>query len=196
MTKRCSSYPVQKTISNTRRTVVALAIALLVAQAALSVSAQAGPDFSRLRRAMIHTGAGLCLEVNAPEIARNGGRVQAWACNGQPQQRWTYAHIRSALRIGSGFCLDVHAPEMTTNGGRVQVWTCNGAPQQQWTPLANGSLRNAGGLCLDVHAPDQARNGARVQVWQCNGSQQQRFTEEPPNWSITPDTSVRPPVIQ
>jgi hypothetical protein len=99
-----------------------------------------------------------------------------WACNGQPQQRWTYDRTARAVRAASGLCLDVHAPELTTNGGRVQVWACNGQQQQQWASLANGSLQNAGGLCLDVHAPDQANDGGRVQVWQCNSSQQQRFT--------------------
>jgi hypothetical protein len=127
-------------------------------------------------RAAIRTGAGLCLDVHAPELGNNGGRVQVWSCHVSPQQTWNYDPAARAVRIASGLCLDVHAPEMTTNGGRVQVWACNGAPQQQWTPLANGSLRNAGGLCLDAHAPDQASNGGRVQVWQCNGSQQQRFT--------------------
>ncbi len=126
--------------------------------------------------AEIRTGAGLCLDAHAPDMGTNGGRVQAWVCNGSPQQTWTYDPASRAVRISSGLCLDVHAPEMTTNGGRVQVWLCNGSPQQQWTPLPNGSMRNAGGFCLDVHAPDQTTNGGRVQVWPCNGSQQQRFT--------------------
>jgi M6 family metalloprotease-like protein len=123
----------------------------------------------------IRTGAGLCLDVHAPEFDTNGGRVQAWACNGMPQQRWTFDRSSGAIRISSGLCLDVHAPDMAVNGGRVQVWACNGQQQQQWTPQADGTLRNGGGLCLDVHAPDQSTNGARVQVWQCNGQTQQRF---------------------
>jgi hypothetical protein len=134
-------------------------------------------DDAGVRRAdtAILTGASLCLDVHAPDIGNNGGRVQAWACNGARQQRWTYDAAAHAVRAASGLCLDVHAPEAATNGGRVQVWACNGQPQQQWTPGANRSLRNARGLCLDVHAADQASNGARVQVWQCNGSRQQRF---------------------
>ncbi len=130
---------------------------------------------SRRPDGIIRTGAGLCLDVNAPELSTNGGRVQAWACNGQPQQLWTYDPTARAVRASSGLCLDVHAG-INQNGNRVQVWSCNGQWQQQWTPLKDGSLRSAGGLCLDVHAADQTRNGARVQVWQCNGSQQQRFT--------------------
>ncbi len=138
--------------------------------------AEEAPGQSRRPGAEIRTGAGLCLDVHAPEIGNNGGRVQAWACNGQPQQLWTYDPASRAVRVASGLCLDVHAPEITKHGGRVQIWACTGAPQQQWTPLPNGSLRNAGGFCLDVHAPDQTTNGGRVQVWPCNGSQQQRFT--------------------
>ena len=124
----------------------------------------------------IRAGAGLCLDVHAPEMGTNGGRVQAWACNGQPQQRWTYNHNTRAIRVASGLCLDVHSPEVTKNGGRVQIWTCNGQPQQQWFPMIGSVIRNRGGLCLDVHAADQANSGARVQIWQCNGSQQQRFS--------------------
>jgi len=125
----------------------------------------------------IRTGAGLCLDVHAPDIAKNGGRVQAWACSSQPQQRWTYNRATSAIRVSSGLCLDVHAPEMTKNGGRVQVWACNGQLQQQWTPMPGGAIRsNRSGMCLDVHAPDQSNNGARVQVWSCTGAQNQHFT--------------------
>ncbi len=126
---------------------------------------------------VIRTGAGLCLDVHAPDMAKNGGRVQVWNCSGQPQQLWTYDRATSAIRVSSGLCLDVHAAEMTMNGGRVQVWACNGQVQQQWTPMPGGAIRsNRAGLCLDVHAPDQAINGGRVQVWQCSGAQQQRFT--------------------
>ncbi len=134
------------------------------------------PPVSRRPDGVIRTGANLCLDVHAPEMGTNGGRVQVWVCNGQPQQLWTYDPASRAVRVTSGLCLDVHAPEITRHGGRVQIWACTGAPQQQWTPLPNGSLRNAGGFCLDVHAPDQTTNGGRVQVWPCNGSQQQRFT--------------------
>lgn len=126
--------------------------------------------------AIIRTGAGLCLDVHAPEYSTNGGRVQAWSCNGQSQQLWRYDRGTRTLRVSSGLCLDTHTPEMTTNGGRVQVWACHGQVNQQWTPAADGTLRNGGGLCLDVHALDQRKNGARVQVWTCHGAQQQHFT--------------------
>ena len=135
------------------------------------------PPLSRGTDGVIRTGAGLCLDAHASDMAKNGGRVQVWSCNGQPQQRWTYDRATSAIRVSSGLCLDVHAAEMTMNGWRVQVWACNGQVQQQWTPMPGGAIRsNRSGLCLDVHAPDQSINGGRVQVWQCSGAQQQRFT--------------------
>lgn len=161
--------------TRTRAVLALLLFAALSAGLLLAANAPAA-NIAALVGAEVRTGAGLCLDVHAPDIAKDGGRVQVWACSGQAQQRWSYDSAASAVRISSGLCLDVHAPDMTKNGGRVQVWACNGAQQQQWTPLANGALRNAGGLCLDVHAPDQAKNGGRVQVWQCSGAQQQRFT--------------------
>ena len=123
----------------------------------------------------IRTGAGLCLDLHASDTAKNGGRIQAWGCNGGANQLWTFDRASRTIRASSGRCLDVDRPQMRTDGGRVQSWDCNGQSQQKWTPMRNGSLRNDGGLCLDVHAPDQHKNGGRVQVWACNGGQQQKF---------------------
>ena len=127
------------------------------------------------RESSIRTGAGLCLDVHAPEVAINGGHVQVWACNNQSQQRWTYNQTTRAVQLASGRCLDADLKQMTTKGGRVQIWACNGQAQQQWEPQPNGALRNGGGLCLDAHAPTQTINGGAVQLWACNGQQQQRF---------------------
>ena len=123
--------------------------------------------------AALQNAGGLCLDVHAPDIANNGGRVQVWACNGQPQQQWSVKD--GAVVDAAGLCLDVHSPDIANNGGRVQVWECNGQPQQQWR-IENGVLVNAAGLCLDVHAPDIANNGGRVQVWACNGQPQQTWS--------------------
>jgi hypothetical protein len=131
---------------------------------------------TQIGRDVIRTGANLCLDVHAPDIAKNGAKVQVWGCHRQPNQLWAYDRTTRMLRVTGGLCLDVHTPEMTTNGGRVQLWACHGQPNQQWTPAADGTLRNGGGLCLDVHAPDQFKNGGRVQVWACHGAHQQRFS--------------------
>jgi len=75
-------------------------------------------------------GGGKCLDVHAPDMRNNGGKVQVWDCSGQPQQQWSFRG--NALVNGGGKCLDVHAPDMRNNGGKVQVWDCSGQPQQQW----------------------------------------------------------------
>jgi hypothetical protein len=75
-------------------------------------------------------GGGKCLDVDAPQMRNNGGKVQVWDCNGQPQQQWSFRG--NALVNGGGKCLDVDAPQMRNNGGKVQVWDCNGQSQQQW----------------------------------------------------------------
>jgi len=133
----------------------------------------------------IVSGAGLCLDVHAPDQARNGGKVQAWTCNESNQQTWIVDEEGDALISLAGKCLDVHLPDQAIDGGRVQVWDCNGQVQQKWRtkvsrpvgaktkPIMSGANK-----CLDVHAPDQFRNGAKVQVWSCNWSMQQ-------DWKIT-----------
>ena len=81
----------------------------------------------------IINGAGLCLDVHAPDMRNNGGRVQVWQCNGEPQQRWS---IRgNSIVNDGGLCLDTQLPDIGNNGGRVQVWQCNGQSQQAWEKL-------------------------------------------------------------
>lgn len=132
----------------------------------------------------------LCLDVHAPDQARNGGRVQVWACNGSPQQTWVLDKEVGAVISLAGKCLDVQAARTGDDGTPVQVWDCNQLVQQRWhqqhveklpddrldRPVV---LRNDGGKCLDVHAPDRSNNGAKVQVWGCNNSKQQK-------WEVTP----------
>jgi hypothetical protein len=80
-------------------------------------------------KALVNAG-GKCLDVDAPNIRNNGGKVQVWDCTGQPQQQWSFRG--NALVNGGGKCLDVDAPNMSNNGGKVQVWDCNEQSQQQW----------------------------------------------------------------
>lgn len=139
----------------------------------------------------IVSGSGLCLDVHAPDQARDGGRVQVWACNGSPQQTWVLDKQVGAVISLAGKCLDVQAAQVGIDGTAVQIWDCNRQAQQRWrhqtrvvqTPegglSAPMSLKNDGGKCLDVHAPDQFKNGARVQIWDCNNSMQQK-------WKIVP----------
>jgi len=126
------------------------------------------PDSGRV----INLGGKKCLDIHAPDIRRNGGKVQMWDCNGQPQQQWTLKG--NALKNSAGKCLDIHAPDIRRNGGKVQIWDCNGQPQQQWT-LKGNALKNSAGKCLDIHAPDMRRNGGKVQIWDCNRQPQQQW---------------------
>ncbi|WP_408951613.1 RICIN domain-containing protein [Lysobacter sp. Hz 25] len=140
---------------------------------------------------VITSGAGLCLDVHAPDQAKDGAKVQVWVCNGSPQQTWVVDEKVGAVISLAGKCLDVQAAKVGIDGTPVQMWDCNRQVQQRWqhktrvrrapsgglfSPMA---LQNAGGKCLDVHAPDQFNNGAKVQIWSCNSEKQQR-------WQITP----------
>lgn len=133
----------------------------------------------------IVSGAGLCLDVHAPDQFKNGAKVQVWACNGSNQQTWVIDEGGDAIISLAGKCLDVHAPDQATDGGRVQVWNCNRQLQQKWQThvmqpvgVMTKPIRSGAGKCLDVHAPDQFKNGAKVQVWSCNASMQQ-------DWRVT-----------
>jgi hypothetical protein len=33
---------------------------------------------------------GKCLQINPSQIGVNGGQLQGWACNGKPEQMWTF----------------------------------------------------------------------------------------------------------
>jgi hypothetical protein len=48
----------------------------------------------------IHSGAGKCLDVHAPDQYNNGARVQVWDCNNTLQQTWRFENgtIRSGVR--------------------------------------------------------------------------------------------------
>lgn len=132
-------------------------------------------DATSLPRPMnIESGAGMCLDVHAPDQLVNGAKVQVWECNGSDQQVWVELDGSRAIFSLAGKCLDVHAPDQRVNGAKVQVWDCNRSAQQTWS-TRDGKIRSAARKCLDVHAPDQERNGAKVQVWDCNETKQQRW---------------------
>lgn len=135
----------------------------------------------------IQVSGGKCLDVHAPDMRNNGGRIQVWSCNGQPQQIWHFNSVAGVIYNEGGFCLDVHAPDIANNGARVQIWACNGSAQQRWTvDTGRRSILISSGLCLDVHAPERLTNGGRVQVWSCNNSPQQ-------NWAFGAAPATPPP---
>lgn len=124
----------------------------------------------------------MCIDVHAPDRFVDGGRVQAWLCNGQPQQKWRLADPSEVareveIRTAAGLCLDAEARAVENNGAPVQVWACNSQAQQRWAfDPTTRAVRVASGLCLDVDLPAIATNGGRVQLWACNGQAQQQWT--------------------
>jgi hypothetical protein len=130
----------------------------------------------------IGSGAAMCLDANAPDITKNGGKVQIWQCNSFIFQSWTFdGHaIRSGPPGWGGKCLDVPAPDQDKNGTKVQIWDCNNSIQQTWR-IEGGAIKSGRGKCLDVPAPDQNKSGTAVQVWDCNNSIQQTWRVISPN---------------
>ncbi len=153
---------------------------LSAAAAAAALTLSAAPAAAWEADGVISVQGGGCLDVHAPDMTRNGGRVQMWACNAQPQQRWSFDSASGTLRNEGGLCLDVHAPELETEGGRVQVWACNGQPQQRWVvDRARGNILAASGLCLGSQQGQQANNGTPVRIGACTGQPHQNWTFQP-----------------
>lgn len=122
--------------------------------------------------------SGLCLDVHAPDVRRNGAKVQTWQCTGGDNQAFEF--VDNALVTPEGMCLDVDGHARTKNGGRVQIWKCEGNVNQRWyySP-SNGQLVNEAGLCLDADGHSRGRNGGKVQVWQCQNNHNQQWFAEP-----------------
>ncbi len=118
---------------------------------------------------------GKCLEVHAPDLNNNGGRVQLWQCNGSKQQEWLFD--RYGIRSGAGKCLNVNPREQDKNGAPVQIWDCNGSKQQMWRVMG-AEIRYGSDKCLDA---EQQKDGARIQIWECGPSRQQQ-------WNVRPKT--------
>lgn len=150
---------------------------LTIAALAAAPLATASPAAAWEAEGVISVLGGGCLDVHAPDMTRNGGRVQNWACNAQPQQRWSFDSASGAIRNEGGLCLDVHAPELEMNGGRVQVWACNGQPQQRWViDQARGNILAASGLCLGSEQGQQDVNGTPIRISACDGQPHQNWT--------------------
>jgi hypothetical protein len=109
---------------------------------------------------------GKCLDVHAPEINVNGGRVQVWNCKETKGEYWRWDG--DLLVNGGGKCLQAAPRTMNDNGGVVHVWECSSeATNQKWRMENGAIISNASGLCLDVNRPDMNRDGGRVQLWTC-----------------------------
>ncbi|MCW7538055.1 RICIN domain-containing protein [Aquabacterium sp. A7-Y] len=122
---------------------------------------------------------GLCLDGDLNTIGRDGGKVQLWACNGQPQQGWIFTPLGDNMwtiqNHLSGQCLDGDLNGIPNDGAIVQLWRCNGWLNQTWH-FDGLHFRNANGWqCLDGDLNTLPANGTRVQLWACNGWRNQAW---------------------
>jgi cytolysin (calcineurin-like family phosphatase) len=118
-----------------------------------------------------------CLDLQNGDVTRG---VVLNACNGGPNQRWTYNSDRIAW-AGSvgGYCLDV-VPQSggAPNSVQVTVSICSSSTSQQWfydTSYERYTNQAFRGFCLDVRLANTG-NGTAVQIFGCNGTGAQRWT--------------------
>jgi Ricin-type beta-trefoil lectin domain/PAN domain len=138
------------------------------------------PTFALQLDGAIKLANGKCLDADSAGWMANGGRVQVWDCNQQPNQTWHYNSTIGAIKSDGGLCLDADSRQYTADGGIVQVYTCNNWPNQHWT-VSQGlnAVIISSGLCLDADAAQMSNNGGPVQVWACNNQPQQAWTFAP-----------------
>ncbi len=116
------------------------------------------------------TGDGMCLDLDAKDIGRQGGNLQVWECLGGDNQRFLFLEEDGLIVSASGMCLEAVGSD---NGAPVRAFGCDGNEAQIWSTKAlpgkdRQALVNAKtGRCLDAHGPESKRNGGRIQIWDC-----------------------------
>jgi len=149
---------------------------------AMAQVAPSGPPTVEIdRRRLIRSSTGRCLDAHGPTAHQNGGRVQVWSCNGNPQQLWTALPNGALRNEAAGLCLEVNGLEIARDGALARLWLCNTSPQQRWTIRPSDStIKISSGLCLDAVKREQFDDGGRVVVYRCHGESQQKWTFVPP----------------
>lgn len=137
-----------------------------------------------------------CLDADAGN-GKDGTKVQAYGCNGSPQQTWLYfpnGEMKNALFQTE--CLDADTHGGGANGTKLQLWTCSGTPNQQWTlpswdPIYNPSggdramyntqyFGSTGNTVVDRDT-NRTGDGAQAQLWTKNFQSQQWWYWRSPN---------------
>jgi Ricin-type beta-trefoil lectin domain/Alpha galactosidase A/Alpha galactosidase C-terminal beta sandwich domain len=114
-----------------------------------------------------------CLDIDNSSTT-NGTQAQLWDCNGQDNQRWTYAGGTLAS-YGGAKCLDAYH-QGTTAGTQVVIWDCNGQANQQWSVNSDGTIRGVqSGLCLDASGSGTG-NGTKIILWSCGSGDNQLWS--------------------
>jgi hypothetical protein len=82
----------------------------------------------------INTPVGVkCLDAAGETWITERGTLQLFACNGAPNQKWTYGNGQLSLNTPVGVkCLDAAGETWITERGTLQLFACNGAPNQRW----------------------------------------------------------------
>jgi hypothetical protein len=117
-----------------------------------------------------HVNADICVDDAGNGNA--GSIVQAWQCNSDLAQYWTWT--AGAQLVRNGDCLAM-------SGGKAVLAACDGSTAQQWQVKGTGghfdSIVNAGGgECLT--APS-ALNGTQLTLAGCTGGADQAWTGPP-----------------
>jgi Ricin-type beta-trefoil lectin domain/Domain of unknown function (DUF4476)/Mannan-binding protein len=157
------------------RTIRALALVLAAALGPFAASAQP-IQIERVLPAQpfaLHS-AGLCLEVNAPQLRVEGARVQLGRCDGEPHQAWRHERGR-LVSMANGRCLELHEPDVGFNGARVQTVRCDGGRNQGWRFERGQVVSLADGRCLDAFGTEAERGPAHVQTWDCDSRRVERW---------------------
>lgn len=121
---------------------------------------------------------GMCLDLNGPDIGKQGGRIQVWQCHGSDNQRFIFLPDDGLLATASGMCLEAIGPD---NGAPVLAFGCDGREAQIWetreTPQGGiAFVHRATGRCLDAHGPESKSDGGRIQIWDCFNGNNQRWS--------------------
>jgi uncharacterized repeat protein (TIGR02543 family) len=122
-------------------------------------------------------------DIEAGSVA-NGGRVQIYAANTTPAQRFRLERVTNdgyyvIRNVGSDKVLDVPAA-MAFSGAAIQQYTANGTAAQKWKLFTNtdGSYTIASALnenlVLDLPGA-QTANSTKLQLYQSNGTGAQKF---------------------
>ena len=79
------------------------------------------PAFAVQTDGAITLANGKCLDADSASWNANGGHVQVWDCNQNPNQTWHYDSTNSTIKSDNGLCLDADSRFFTADGGPVQV---------------------------------------------------------------------------
>jgi hypothetical protein len=119
---------------------------------------------------------GRCLDADVITMGANGTKVQMWACNYDPQQRWYFHDLGNYNYLiqneASGRILDGDSNTMCCDGTKVQLWdhipgnlnqTWRLWTESDWDTMFQNNMYPYGQLDADLNG--MCCNGTKVQLW-------------------------------